>query len=179
MKAEEVCYLYLMEDLCYGGVKIGISNNPSERRKAVQIEYETKIAIRYIVECENRTAAFKLEKRLHRKFAENRQEGEWFYIPVDLILLECKRLKFHAVDLKTDVNYRDPPRSKPKSRYQKPRRMMSKLAFLRPSNLPSNLQIEVMRLQIQMIRLEQRLIFLELKQIRNEMDRRKKDVSED
>lgn len=162
---EAPCFVYLMEDLCFGGVKIGVSDDPIERRKAVQIEYQTKIAVRYTVECKDRTTAFKLESRLHRRYATVRQEGEWFYMPIDLVLANYRRLKFQAIDLKTPVDYGEPPKSKPRPHYHKPQPIVPKPV----DRQTIELRRELMQLKIDFIAFRVKMIARELTNVQSDL----------
>jgi hypothetical protein len=65
-------------------VKIGFSNNPLERLKAVDVGPQ-KIDIISEYEGETRTYIKNLEKKLHAMFSEHQYRNEWFKLMKDQI----------------------------------------------------------------------------------------------
>tara|TARA_B100000886_G_scaffold199716_1_gene137724 strand:+ start:5243 stop:5671 length:429 start_codon:yes stop_codon:yes gene_type:complete len=82
-KEIEQCALYLIQDTISGDYKIGISNNPGERKKEIRIEYnvgELKgISITWFL---TRNEALYWEGKFHEKFklwhSPARGGKEWF-----------------------------------------------------------------------------------------------------
>lgn len=67
-------YVYLMEDLRNGLIKIGRSQNPEKREKTLQSEAPT-VAMRFAIPADD-----SLEAQLHEKYDEFRKRGEWFIL---------------------------------------------------------------------------------------------------
>lgn len=78
-----MCALYLVEDTKSGDVKIGISNNPKERKKEIELQYNVGevrgISITWFF---SRKEALFWEDAFHKKFrlkhSPNRGGKEWF-----------------------------------------------------------------------------------------------------
>ena len=70
-------YVYFIQQ-GFGGVKIGVSDDPDAR--CAQMQTGTSKPLRVIARfpIEGRAAAFSLERELHVKFAHLRTSGEWF-----------------------------------------------------------------------------------------------------
>tara|TARA_R110002073_G_scaffold49025_2_gene131419 strand:+ start:584 stop:826 length:243 start_codon:yes stop_codon:yes gene_type:complete len=64
--------------------KIGVSNNPEKRLKAVQTGNPNVVSLEHYEERDN---PHLVEKYLHSRFQSNRVEGEWFK---DLTLNEIR-----------------------------------------------------------------------------------------
>ena len=79
----EMCSLYIVEDTLSGDVKIGISNNPRERKKEIEEQYnvgvERGISITWFL---TRKEALFWESEFHKKFrlkhSPARGGREWF-----------------------------------------------------------------------------------------------------
>lgn len=79
----EMCALYLVQDTISGDVKIGISNNPKERKNEIEQEYNVGevrgISITWFF---SRKEALCWEDRFHKKFnlkhSPERGGKEWF-----------------------------------------------------------------------------------------------------
>lgn len=107
MSKDSVCYVYLMEDLLHSGIKIGISDDPEQRKPQVEHEFKTKVSVRYIVEYPDRPKALKQEHRMHRRFAQYRVDGEWFKVSIEHIMDAFPDLDYAAVDLETRSQFID------------------------------------------------------------------------
>lgn len=62
-------------------VKIGLSNNPKRRLKALQTGNPRKLTLRGTVKTSSRRDAFALERQLHSKYKDKSINGEWFLLP--------------------------------------------------------------------------------------------------
>ena len=77
------CALYIVQDTQSGDVKIGISNNPKERKKEIQVTYNVGhvrgISITWFL---TRKEALLWESKFHKKFklkhSAERGGKEWF-----------------------------------------------------------------------------------------------------
>ena len=77
------CALYIVQDTQSGDVKIGISNNPKERKKEIQVTYNVGqvrgISITWFL---TRKEALLWESKFHKKFklkrSPERGGKEWF-----------------------------------------------------------------------------------------------------
>jgi len=79
-------YLYLIEQAGSGYVKIGISNSPKRRLQDLQIANPYPLVLRYTIRCNGHTAAL-IESELHQRFDDRNQQGEWFHVlPEEVIL---------------------------------------------------------------------------------------------
>lgn len=82
-KEIEQCALYLVQDTKSGDIKIGISNNPKERKKEIQNEYNVGyvrgISITWFL---TRKEALEWESKFHKKYklrhSPARGGKEWF-----------------------------------------------------------------------------------------------------
>lgn len=79
-------YVYLMEDLRNGRIKIGKSTSPRKREKTLQSE-EPNVQLRFAIPCEDA-----IEKELHGEFAMKRVRGEWFQLDKTQVLDLITRL---------------------------------------------------------------------------------------
>ena len=83
MVDNRLCALYIVQDTESGDVKIGISNNPKERKKEIQTEYNVGhvrgISITWFL---TRKEALLWESRFHKKYklkhSPARGGKEWF-----------------------------------------------------------------------------------------------------
>lgn len=66
-------YLYLIHDTVQNTLKIGITANPKNRFRNIQLATSNKLVMLYALE-----GKAHLEKELHREFAEIRLASEWF-----------------------------------------------------------------------------------------------------
>lgn len=72
-------YVYVIkQDIPKGHVKIGVSDSPTTRLKQLQTGSSVPLVLEGLIVCNNKAAAFILEKSIHRNFPELRLEGEWF-----------------------------------------------------------------------------------------------------
>ena len=84
----EMCALYLVEDTISGDVKIGISNNPRERKKEIEEQYNVGqvrgISITWFF---SRKEALYWEDAFHKRFklkhSPERGGKEWFSLNAD------------------------------------------------------------------------------------------------
>ena len=82
-KEIEQCALYVIQDTRSGDYKIGISNNPAERKKEIKLEYDVGelkgISITWFL---TRKEALSWESKFHKKFklwhSPARGGKEWF-----------------------------------------------------------------------------------------------------
>lgn len=77
------CFVYLMEDLSNGQIKIGVSINPNQRRHEIQDEQRPKIAVRYGFLFETEIAAYSAEQELHKRFRKFNVTLEWFDLDLE------------------------------------------------------------------------------------------------
>lgn len=157
IQKEDPCYVYLMEDLSYGGVKIGISHHPKERRWAVKTEYGTEIALRYVVKFSSQRQAFLYERRMHKELAEYRRDGEWFYLSLDQIMAVFPKLHYRPVDLESPVEYVD---KQEKIKQIIPRK---KYVPVSPATHVLRIELEIFELRMELKIMELRLSVLEAK----------------
>ena len=66
-------YLYLIHDTIHNTLKIGISANPKNRFRNIQLATSNKLVMLYALK-----GRAHLEKELHKEFAEIRLASEWF-----------------------------------------------------------------------------------------------------
>ena len=84
----EMCSLYIVEDTLSGDVKIGISNNPRERKKEIEEQYNVGevrgISITWFL---TRKEALFWESEFHKKFrlkhSPLRGGKEWFSLNIE------------------------------------------------------------------------------------------------
>ena len=86
----EFCSLYIVKDTLSGDIKIGISNNPKERKKEIQNEYNVGEVIGLsITWFFTRKEALLWESLFHKKFEHkrSRERGgkEWFRLTAEEI----------------------------------------------------------------------------------------------
>ena len=84
----EMCALYLVEDTVSRDVKIGISNNPRERKNEIEKQYNVgKVRGISITWFFSRKEALKWEEKFHKKFklkhSPKRGGKEWFTLNKD------------------------------------------------------------------------------------------------
>lgn len=80
-------YVYFVQGINGGAIKIGYSDNPETRLKALQTGYPDILKILLLVPGTEKT-----ERYFHNKFAEYRLNGEWFR-PEQDILKEISKFK--------------------------------------------------------------------------------------
>mgnify|MGYP000456709959 CR=1 FL=1 len=80
-------YVYFIQGLCGGAIKIGFSKNPEVRLKELQTGYPDTLTILLMIPGTEAT-----ERAIHRKFEASRLKGEWFR-PDDYLIEEMKKLK--------------------------------------------------------------------------------------
>ena len=80
-------YVYFIQGINGGAIKIGYSDNPESRLKALQTGYPDILKILLLVPGTEKT-----ERYFHNKFAEHRLNGEWFR-PEQEVLQEITKFK--------------------------------------------------------------------------------------
>lgn len=80
-------YVYFIQGLCGGAIKVGYSVNPEKRLKELQTGYPDTLTILLMIPGDE-----KIERHLHREFEASRLQGEWFR-PDDLVIKRIKELK--------------------------------------------------------------------------------------
>lgn len=80
-------YVYFIQGLCGGAIKIGYSTNPASRLKTLQTGYPDTLRILVLVPGNERTERF-----FHYKFEEFKMNGEW-YKPDERLLKHIEELK--------------------------------------------------------------------------------------
>jgi hypothetical protein len=73
-------YVYLMQPVDGGLVKIGYAKDPELRRKKIQRMSPLKLRLLATV-----PAGRRHESRLHRRYGGYRRWGEWFQLPEDVL----------------------------------------------------------------------------------------------
>lgn len=73
VKKESSDYLYLIHDTVQNSLKIGITRNPKNRFRNLQLATSNKLVMLYALK-----GKAHLEKELHKEFAEIRLASEWF-----------------------------------------------------------------------------------------------------
>ena len=86
----EMCSLYIVEDTLSGDVKIGISNNPKERKNEIEEQYNVgKVRGISITWFFTRKEALYWESKFHKKFSHkhspSRGGKEWFTLTTEEI----------------------------------------------------------------------------------------------
>lgn len=61
-------------------IKIGVSDNPQERLKALQTAHYKRLHLLFAIDCTSREDALALETAFHRWYVERRLLNEWFNI---------------------------------------------------------------------------------------------------
>jgi hypothetical protein len=72
--ADHLYFVYFIQPIAGGLVKIGVSVAPEARLAALQCGSPVDLQILRVIPCADR----KLESRIHAAFAEHRVRGEWF-----------------------------------------------------------------------------------------------------
>ena len=88
-------YAFAMED---NTVKIGMSNNVPDRAKTIEYETHLKITNVFYRTVENRKKALEIEKALHKHFAEQCKQGEFFTVDFSEV---CKKISNLVGDIST------------------------------------------------------------------------------
>jgi len=76
-----------------GPIKIGLSDNPSQRLNELQTAHYKKLYLLYTIECTSRSEAYKLESAFHRWYSEVRLMNEWFSIDIANISTDIELLR--------------------------------------------------------------------------------------
>ena len=69
-------FVYVMS--CFGRTKIGISANPTKRKRQIQNASGAHVALRTTRAFRSKEAAALVELALHRRYGQSRGLGEWF-----------------------------------------------------------------------------------------------------
>lgn len=88
-------YIYAIGD-DKSNVKVGITNNPNRRLKAIQTGHPEKLHILFTEEFNcSRNHILKIESKLHKELSTQykKQKGEWFLIPES----KLESLKNHII----------------------------------------------------------------------------------
>lgn len=80
-------YVYFIQGLCGGAIKIGYSASPEKRLKELQTGYPDTLTILLMIPGSEST-----EATFHRQFDASRLKGEWFR-PDDYLIEQIKELK--------------------------------------------------------------------------------------
>lgn len=80
-------YVYFIQGLCGGAIKIGFSKNPEKRLAELQTGYPDTLTILLMIPGTEAT-----ERAIHREFEASRLKGEWFR-PDKYVLDRIKELK--------------------------------------------------------------------------------------
>lgn len=80
-------YVYFIQGLCGGAIKIGFSKNPEKRLAELQTGYPDSLTIILMIPGTEAT-----ERAIHREFEASRLKGEWFR-PDKYVLDRIKELK--------------------------------------------------------------------------------------
>lgn len=80
-------YVYFIQGLCGGAIKVGYSVDPNKRLKELQTGYPDTLTILLMIPGTEQT-----EKTLHRQFESSRLKGEWFR-PDEYLIDAIKNLK--------------------------------------------------------------------------------------
>ena len=79
LKAENVVYVYVVENEVTGSVKVGVSSSPSKRLSSLQTGTEHKLNLVHVSDA----TAVVSEKKVHRMLNEACIRGEWFNVSTD------------------------------------------------------------------------------------------------
>lgn len=74
-------------------VKIGISRDPSARLRQLQLANPGEVRLIHTRVFSTRPGAIKVERSLHKRFADHRLLGEWFSIPAERAIKWVERAK--------------------------------------------------------------------------------------
>ena len=88
-------YAFELED---NTVKIGMSGNIAERIKGVEYETHLKVISVFSLKVETRKKAFTIEAALHKHFAEQCKQGEFFTVDFSEV---CKKISNLVGDIST------------------------------------------------------------------------------
>ncbi len=80
-------YVYFIQGLCGGAIKIGYSADPSKRLKELQTGYPDTLTLVLMIPGDENT-----ERALHNQFEASRLKGEWFR-PDRYVIDKIKELK--------------------------------------------------------------------------------------
>lgn len=75
-------YLYIIENVDNGLVKIGYSLDPQRRCASLQTGSSAELRVAHVASVDP-SRALVLERKLHQEMGHARVRGEWFAIPVD------------------------------------------------------------------------------------------------
>lgn len=89
--------VYLMKDLITGDTKIGESIDVLNREKTLQAD-KPQIELFYVLICDTKKEAQKLEKHLHSRYAAKHKRGEWYTLTNNDISQLLKEYKWVTED---------------------------------------------------------------------------------
>ncbi len=81
--------VYLIEDTS-GAVKIGITDNITNRMAGLQTSNSSQLVLRYLIHCPSREASQRIEALLHDRYGKHCLQGEWFKIKADDVIKDVK-----------------------------------------------------------------------------------------
>ena len=85
-------YVYIIENVDNGAIKIGVGNNPDGRLKQLQTGSVSELELVYRSNlCSN---AFEVEKFMHDKFSDKHIRGEWYSIDKTEVINELEKCKY-------------------------------------------------------------------------------------
>lgn len=91
-------YVYLIADTQHRWVKIGVSNDPF--RRLTELNKGQAPFPLELIACFAEEDAYKVEKILHRKFAAQRTNSEWFQYSVVAEVIQTMAFLLASVDTK-------------------------------------------------------------------------------
>ena len=97
-------YVYLIQSLENSYYKIGISKTPNVRLKQLSTGNPSKIKIIQVF-CSN--YPYYVENSLHQRYVQNRKEGEWFDLSIEVevnFLSHCNKIEENIKFLEKNGN---------------------------------------------------------------------------
>lgn len=80
------CFVYFVQAEGGGPIKVGMSRSPSDRLRQLQTSHAERLRMARVVAVHESKAA-RMERNLHRHFADARLRGEWFRPVPELVKL--------------------------------------------------------------------------------------------
>ena len=95
-------YVYFVGNVEANILKIGKSNNVTDRVRKLQTGSVQELTVFRTVECATEEIAFALEKKLHNKFKTLHIRGEWFELSQDILddVIDLKIVEEELVEIK-------------------------------------------------------------------------------
>lgn len=84
-------FVYVIEQVSTGHVKIGVADDVYSRLKSLQTASPVLLVLRHTIICKDRKSAYAIESMWHGVYAEQRISGEWFNVPADTIVSDIER----------------------------------------------------------------------------------------